>query len=185
MSALLELDRVTVSYGGLRALTDVSLVVPAGTVVALLGPNGAGKSTTLRTISGLIHPESGHIVFEGRRIEHDAPFRVARAGILPRRRMTGMRKWSLAAAGVASVLAVVAAAPVIAADNPPAGGSTGATHIAGYTIKTLSAAVRYQLNSPGLLPVGDPNEGNVMEADLPFARINISQGPVIDALGSP
>ena len=82
MTALLELDRLTVSYGGLRALTDVSLVVPEGTVVALLGPNGAGKSTTLRTISGLIHPESGHIVFEGRRIEHDAPFRIARAGIL-------------------------------------------------------------------------------------------------------
>ena len=96
-----------------------------------------------------------------------------------------MRKWSLVAFGSAAVLAVVAAAPVIAADNPPAGGSTGATQIAGYTIKALSAAVRYQLNSPGLLPVGDPNEGNVMEADLPFARINISQGPVIDALGSP
>ena len=82
MSALLELDRVTVSYGGLRALSDVSLVVPEGTVVALLGPNGAGKSTTLRTISGLIRPESGHIVFEGRRIEHEPAYRVARAGIL-------------------------------------------------------------------------------------------------------
>ncbi|MBV9253120.1 MAG: ATP-binding cassette domain-containing protein, partial [Actinobacteria bacterium] len=58
---MLELERLTVSYGGLRALSDVSLVVPEGTVVALLGPNGAGKSTTLRTISGLIPPESGHV----------------------------------------------------------------------------------------------------------------------------
>jgi branched-chain amino acid transport system ATP-binding protein len=82
MAALLELDHVTVAYGGLRALTDVSLVVPEGTVVALLGPNGAGKSTTLRTISGLIHPEGGRIVFDGRRIDGDPPYRVARAGIL-------------------------------------------------------------------------------------------------------
>lgn len=96
-----------------------------------------------------------------------------------------MRKWSLVAFGSAVVLAVVAAAPVIAADNSPAGGSTGATQIAGYTLKTLSAAVRYQLNSPGLLPAGDPAEGNILEADLPFSRINISQGPVIDATGSP
>ena len=96
-----------------------------------------------------------------------------------------MRKWSVLALGTAAVLGVVAAAPVIAADSPPAGGSTGATQIAGYTLQTLSAAVRYQLNSPGLLPVGDPNEGNIMEADMPFARINTSQGPVVSALGSP
>jgi branched-chain amino acid transport system ATP-binding protein len=82
VSALLELDRVTVAYGGLRALSDVSMVVPEGTVVALLGPNGAGKSTTLRTISGLIRCEGGRITFDGRRIDGEPPFRVARAGIL-------------------------------------------------------------------------------------------------------
>jgi branched-chain amino acid transport system ATP-binding protein len=82
MAALLELDRVTVSYGGLRALSDVSLVVPEGTVVALLGPNGAGKSTILRTISGLIRPESGAIRFEGRRIDNEPAYRVTRAGVM-------------------------------------------------------------------------------------------------------
>jgi len=82
MTALLEIENLTVAYGGLRALSNVSLVVPEGCVVALLGPNGAGKSTTLRTISGLIAPESGHIMFEGRRIDGQPPFRVARAGIL-------------------------------------------------------------------------------------------------------
>ncbi|MBV8960649.1 MAG: hypothetical protein JO087_17960 [Actinobacteria bacterium] len=95
-----------------------------------------------------------------------------------------MRRWSMVALGTALVLGVVAAAPVIAADNPPATGSSN-TAIAGYGLNALSAAVRYQLNSPGLLPVGDPNEGNVMEVDMPFARIGVSQGPVISALGSP
>jgi branched-chain amino acid transport system ATP-binding protein len=82
MSNLLELQDVTVSYGGLRALTGVSLVVPEGCVVSLLGPNGAGKTTTLRTISGLLRPDSGAIVFDGRRIERDRAFRIARAGVL-------------------------------------------------------------------------------------------------------
>jgi branched-chain amino acid transport system ATP-binding protein len=79
---LLELDDVCVSYAGLRALSGVSMVVPEGCVVALLGPNGAGKTTTLRTISGLLRPESGTITFGGRRIDRDRPFRIARAGVL-------------------------------------------------------------------------------------------------------
>jgi branched-chain amino acid transport system ATP-binding protein len=82
MTTLLELSDVTVSYSGLRALSGVSLVVPEGCVVALLGPNGAGKTTTLRTISGLLRPDSGTITFDGRRIDRDKPFRIARAGVL-------------------------------------------------------------------------------------------------------
>ena len=82
MTGLLELRDVTVSYDGLRALSGVSLVVPEGCVVALLGPNGAGKTTTLRTISGLLRPESGTITFDDRRIDRDKPFRIARAGVL-------------------------------------------------------------------------------------------------------
>jgi hypothetical protein len=60
-----------------------------------------------------------------------------------------------------------------------------AASIAGYGMSALSAGVRYQLNSPGFLPVGDPAEGNVMEFDVPIARTGISQGPVINALASP
>ena len=82
MSGLLQLDGVTVAYSGLRALSDVSLVVPEGCVVALLGPNGAGKTTLLRTVSGLLRPESGTITFDGKRIERARPYRIARAGIL-------------------------------------------------------------------------------------------------------
>jgi branched-chain amino acid transport system ATP-binding protein len=78
---LLELDRLSVSYGGMRALSDVSLVIPEGGVVALLGANGAGKTTTLRTISGLVRSEAGRIRFRGHSIERTAAHRIAALGI--------------------------------------------------------------------------------------------------------
>ena len=70
------------SYGGVQALRDVSLVVPEGSVVALLGPNGAGKSTTLRTISGVIRAQSGKIWVSGQRIERRPAYRIARMGVV-------------------------------------------------------------------------------------------------------
>ncbi|MCL4421550.1 MAG: ABC transporter ATP-binding protein [Actinobacteria bacterium] len=79
---LLEVEDLTVSYGGVRALSGVSIVVPKGSVVALLGPNGAGKTTMLRTISGLVRPDRGHIRLAGRDITGWAPHRVARLGVL-------------------------------------------------------------------------------------------------------
>jgi branched-chain amino acid transport system ATP-binding protein len=82
VSALLEMEKVTVSYGGIRALSDVDLVVPEGCVVALLGANGAGKTTTLRTISGLVRPERGEIRFGGARIDHLPPHQIAAAGVV-------------------------------------------------------------------------------------------------------
>jgi branched-chain amino acid transport system ATP-binding protein len=82
MTALLELDRVTVSYGGMRALSDVSLTVPERCVVALLGANGAGKTTTLRTISGLVRSQSGRIRFRGQNIERAPAHKVSAMGVL-------------------------------------------------------------------------------------------------------
>ena len=79
---LLELRDVSVSYGGLRALAGVSIVVPEHSVVALLGANGAGKTTTLRAISGLIRPDHGRIEFAGRRIDGRAAHSVTRLGVL-------------------------------------------------------------------------------------------------------
>ena len=82
MTHLLELDNVSVSYGGVRALSGVSFSIPEGCVVALLGANGAGKSTTLRTISGLVRAESGTITLDGEPIERAAPHAITRRGIL-------------------------------------------------------------------------------------------------------
>jgi branched-chain amino acid transport system ATP-binding protein len=66
--ALLELEGVETYYGRVRALHGISLKVDTGEVVALIGSNGAGKTTTLRTISGLLRPARGSIVFAGNRI---------------------------------------------------------------------------------------------------------------------
>jgi branched-chain amino acid transport system ATP-binding protein len=62
---LLEVKDLSVSYGDVRALTDVSLEVEEGTIVALVGSNGAGKSTLLKAVSGLIRPSEGEVRFDG------------------------------------------------------------------------------------------------------------------------
>ncbi|NBY38980.1 MAG: ABC transporter ATP-binding protein [Actinobacteria bacterium] len=69
MSTMLDVKNIEVAYGKIVAVKDVSLTVNKGEIVTLIGSNGAGKSTTLRTISGLIKPRSGEILFEGNRID--------------------------------------------------------------------------------------------------------------------
>jgi branched-chain amino acid transport system ATP-binding protein len=65
---MLKLESLNVYYGAIHALRDVSLTVETGEVVTLIGANGAGKSTTLRTITGLLTPRSGRVLFEGKDI---------------------------------------------------------------------------------------------------------------------
>ena len=79
--ALLELEGVDAFYGRIQALRKVSIKVDQGEVVALIGSNGAGKTTTLRTISGLMHPHSGTITFDGREITATRPSRIVELGI--------------------------------------------------------------------------------------------------------
>ena len=62
---MLTLENVSVSYGAIEALTDVSIHVEKGEVVTLIGANGAGKTTTLRTITGLLEPREGRVIYEG------------------------------------------------------------------------------------------------------------------------
>jgi branched-chain amino acid transport system ATP-binding protein len=66
---MLEVKNIQVAYGKIVAVKDVSIDVKQGEIVTLIGSNGAGKSTTLRTISGLIKPKSGEILFNGKRID--------------------------------------------------------------------------------------------------------------------
>jgi len=79
--ALLELSRLEVHYGGIRALHDLSLKVSEGSIVTLIGANGAGKSTTLRTISGLVPLSSGSIRFSGEEITGWPAHRVVASGL--------------------------------------------------------------------------------------------------------
>jgi len=77
----LRVSDVWAGYEGSLALFGISLEVRAGQVVALVGANGAGKTTTLRAISGLVRPESGQVVFEGRRIDGLKPHQITTLGI--------------------------------------------------------------------------------------------------------
>ena len=65
MSNILEVKDLNGSYGGIKAVKDISFAVPKGEVVTLIGANGAGKSSTLRSIVGLVKPESGSILLKG------------------------------------------------------------------------------------------------------------------------
>ena len=81
MADLLEIEAVSASYGRIQALSDVSLKLQEGAIVALLGGNGAGKTTTLNTISRLVPVTSGAIRFDGRAIERLPSHEVVRAGV--------------------------------------------------------------------------------------------------------
>jgi len=78
---MLKLESIESYYGKIQALKGITLRVPEGTIVAILGANGAGKSTTLRTISGLIQPARGRILFQGEPIDKVPPHKIVRLGI--------------------------------------------------------------------------------------------------------
>src|SRR5205823_11501724 len=78
---MLEIDGLSVSYGGLAALRGVSLTVEEGQFVAIVGPNGAGKTTLFKAISGTVTPASGSIRFEGRDLLAIPPPERAHLGI--------------------------------------------------------------------------------------------------------
>lgn len=81
MKPLLRLRGVEACYGRFVALQNISFVVPEGSVVALLGPNGAGKTTLLRTISGMLQPARGEIIFDGTPIHRLTDYAIARLGL--------------------------------------------------------------------------------------------------------
>lgn len=78
---LLEIKDLWVHYGKAEALKGVSLQIEEGDIITLIGANGAGKTTTLRTISGLQHPTSGEIWYQGERIDRLSPHRIVKLGI--------------------------------------------------------------------------------------------------------
>jgi branched-chain amino acid transport system ATP-binding protein len=78
---MLEVQGLSVAYGGIEALRGVSFTVDQGEIVTLLGANGAGKTTTLRTISGLLRPRAGSIAFEGVRLDQTPPHEMVQLGV--------------------------------------------------------------------------------------------------------
>jgi ABC-type branched-subunit amino acid transport system ATPase component/ABC-type branched-subunit amino acid transport system permease subunit len=78
---VVRLDGVSKSFGGLRAVDDVSFAIEPGRVTALIGPNGAGKTTLFNLICGLLRPDGGHVFFGTQETTHSQPFEIARLGV--------------------------------------------------------------------------------------------------------
>ena len=78
---MLKVQDLSVHYGMIQAVHNVSFEVKQGEIVSLIGANGAGKTTILRTISGLVRPSNGHIIFEGKNIEKAAPQKIVADGL--------------------------------------------------------------------------------------------------------
>lgn len=80
-TSALEVDALTVRFGGVRALTEVSLRVAPGETLGVIGPNGAGKTTLFDAISGLIRPTSGRVLLGGREVTGQSPVARSRLGL--------------------------------------------------------------------------------------------------------
>ena len=78
---LLEISDLHVAYGSIEAIHGVNLSIESGEIMSLIGANGAGKTTTLRTISGLLKPAEGRILFDGKSIAGMPPHRIVRRGL--------------------------------------------------------------------------------------------------------
>ncbi len=78
---MLEIKNLVVNYGAITALHGISLQAQAGGIITLIGSNGAGKTTTLKTISGLLKPKSGEILYEGKSIAGLPPHEIVKRGL--------------------------------------------------------------------------------------------------------
>lgn len=78
---MLSVSHLSVAYGPIQAMNDISIEIPRGAIVTLIGGNGAGKTTTLQTISGLVRPSTGAIRFDGEDITRLAPHAIVARGL--------------------------------------------------------------------------------------------------------
>ena len=78
---LLDVQHVTMRFGGITAVNDLSMRIPTGSITGLIGPNGAGKTTAFNVISGFYNPQEGDILFKGHSVKGFPPHRICRAGM--------------------------------------------------------------------------------------------------------
>ena len=79
--AILEIRNITKSFGGVKALDDVSVSIEKNSLLGIIGPNGSGKTTLVNIISGFIRPDRGHVLFNGTELVGLPPYRIANKGI--------------------------------------------------------------------------------------------------------
>ena len=77
----LSVENISLSFGGIQALSDVNFNVHKGEILAIIGPNGAGKTSLLNCLNNFYHPDRGRVIFEGMEITHLPPHRIAHLGI--------------------------------------------------------------------------------------------------------
>ncbi len=81
MPVKLHVDKISLHFGGIKALQDVSFKINSGEIFAVIGPNGAGKTSLINSINGFYNPQQGRILFEGRDISYLPPYQRAKLGI--------------------------------------------------------------------------------------------------------
>lgn len=81
MASVLQLDKATIRFGGLTAVSALDLAIGAGELVGLIGPNGAGKTTVFNLITGVYQPTEGQILFQGKSITKSRPYHITAGGI--------------------------------------------------------------------------------------------------------
>ena len=177
---MLTVESLSVAYGGLTALREISLVVRAGQFVSIVGPNGAGKTTLFKAISGTVPPIAGRITFDGHDLLAVAPWQRAHFGIahVPEGRQvfgsmsvmenlemgghpqSGRRDWE------GNLERIFALFPILAERRgQPAGTLSGGE-------QQMLAIGRGIASSPRLLMLDEPSMGLApMVADLIFERI--------------
>ena len=128
MTALIEADGLTKSFGTLKAVDGISLQVPRGQVLGFLGPNGAGKSTTMRLITGFLEPDAGHARIAGFNVQDEAREAKRRLGYLPE------------------------GAPLYA-EMTPKGLLTFVAELRGFQGEALASAIAKAVDRTGLRPV--------------------------------
>src|SRR3546814_4643692 len=80
-ATMLQLENITVDFDGFKAIDDLSLAIPSGSMTVVIGPNGAGKSTMCDTIIGRVRPTSGRVLFHGEAIQNELEHRIVGKGI--------------------------------------------------------------------------------------------------------
>ncbi|MFN8943695.1 MAG: ABC transporter ATP-binding protein [Pseudobdellovibrionaceae bacterium] len=81
MSYLLEVENITMQFGGLKAVDQLNLHIPKDSLTGLIGPNGAGKTTAFNVMTGVYHPTAGKVLYKGQNIVGLKPFEISRLGI--------------------------------------------------------------------------------------------------------
>jgi branched-chain amino acid transport system ATP-binding protein len=177
---VLAVEGLTVAYGGLTALAEVSLAVRAGQFVSIVGPNGAGKTTLFKAISGTVRPSGGRILFEDRDLLAVAPSQRAHFGIahVPEGRqvfagMTVLENLEMGAypdsgrqAWARNLERIFALFPILAERRGQAAGTLSGGE------QQMLAIGRGIASSPRLLMLDEPSMGLApVVADLIFERI--------------